>query len=238
MRLHGKGPDARGNLADAAFGPRDDSLALSGEVDAIVVRVSSFDEQTVVQLDREVVEVAFSADERTLATLSGTDDKRTVTVREWDVGTGREMTDRRRDHIADVYKLSTTGHLIAATDGQPGAGAGGAVTVHSDEAIGPLGYEGSAERVFTSQDGQHLALATIIKRAGTPDRQQVTVWNLATRSEVLRFEYPTTEAGGGRPDAFFVLGDRWYVIGGGTRAGALTFISLTARVEVLGPAGR
>ena len=35
-----------------------------------------------------------------------------------------------------------------------------------------------------------------------------------------------------------VLGDRWYVIGGGTRAGALTFISLTARVEVLGPAGR
>ena len=35
-----------------------------------------------------------------------------------------------------------------------------------------------------------------------------------------------------------VLGDRWYVIGGGTRAGALTFISLTARVEVLGPADR
>jgi N-acetylneuraminic acid mutarotase len=38
-----------------------------------------------------------------------------------------------------------------------------------------------------------------------------------------------------------VLGDRWYVIGGGTRASALTFISLislTARVEVLGPAGR
>ena len=35
-----------------------------------------------------------------------------------------------------------------------------------------------------------------------------------------------------------VLGDRWYVIGGGTRAGALTFISLTARVEVFGPAGR
>ena len=35
-----------------------------------------------------------------------------------------------------------------------------------------------------------------------------------------------------------VLGERWYVIGGGTRAGALTFISLTARVEVLGPADR
>ena len=35
-----------------------------------------------------------------------------------------------------------------------------------------------------------------------------------------------------------VLGERWYVIGGGTRAGALTFISLTARVEVLRPAGR
>ena len=35
-----------------------------------------------------------------------------------------------------------------------------------------------------------------------------------------------------------IVGERWYVIGGGTRAGALTFISLTARVEVLGPAHR
>jgi hypothetical protein len=35
-----------------------------------------------------------------------------------------------------------------------------------------------------------------------------------------------------------VLGERWYVIGGGTRGGALTFISLTGRVEVLGPADR
>ena len=87
---------------------------------------------------------------------------------------------------------------------------GGAVTVHGDEAIGPLPYEGSAERVFTSQDGQHLAIASIIKKTATPDRQQLTVWNLATRSEVLRFEYPTTEPGGGRPDAFFILDDRWY----------------------------
>jgi hypothetical protein len=35
-----------------------------------------------------------------------------------------------------------------------------------------------------------------------------------------------------------ILGERWYVIGGGTRAGALTFVSLTARVEVLGPGDR
>jgi N-acetylneuraminic acid mutarotase len=48
-------------------------------------------------------------------------------------------------------------------------------------------------------------------------------------------------AGAGLPTlrhglASAVLGERWYVIGGGTRAGALTFVSLTARVEVLGPA--
>jgi hypothetical protein len=29
-----------------------------------------------------------------------------------------------------------------------------------------------------------------------------------------------------------VVGDRWYVIGGGARAGAMTFISLTDLVEI------
>jgi hypothetical protein len=33
-----------------------------------------------------------------------------------------------------------------------------------------------------------------------------------------------------------VADDRWYVIGGGSRAGAMTFVSLTDLVEIFAPA--
>ena len=59
------------------------------------------------------------------------------------------------------------------------------------------------------------------------------VYDLTTDRWTAGADLPTPRHG----LASAVLGDRWYVIGGGSR-GALTFISLTARVEVLGPADR
>jgi hypothetical protein len=71
--------------------------------------------------------------------------------------------------------------------------------------------------------GEHEAYDT------TADR-----WTAGADLPTPRADLPTPRHG----LASAVLGERWYVIGGGTRGGALTFISLTGRVEVLGPADR
>jgi hypothetical protein len=71
------------------------------------------------------------------------------------------------------------------------------------------------ERILVSQDGQHVALSsslgTSASTAVAPGRHQVIVLHLATRAQVLKFDYTTAERDNSLPTAFFILGNRWYL---------------------------
>ncbi|HXT51658.1 MAG TPA: WD40 repeat domain-containing protein, partial [Thermoanaerobaculia bacterium] len=215
INLSAKGPRARGRLVAAAFSPRDDLMAMAGEVDAVVWRVSSADEQLLLALEGKVEAVAFDGDERSVVTVHRAGDPRALALRAWDVGSGRELPRRRADHLADAFLLTPTGELVLATDDARGSGRGGSVVVKGPQAIGPFRYEGDIERILLSPDGAHLAVASALGASAptpvSPGRHQVAVWNLKSGASVLRFDYATAERDNSRPTAFFVVGGRWYL---------------------------
>jgi WD40 repeat protein len=228
MNLSGKGPGARGRLAAVAFSAHDDLMAMAGETDAVVWRLSSFDEQLLLDVDNEVVDVAFDAHERAVIVVHRAADSRALVVRAWEVESGRDLPERRAEHAADAFALTRTGELLRAVDEARGSGRGGTLVIDGGR-VGPFRYEGDVKRIFVTQDQQYVAVASALGEAApkpvSPGRHRVTVWDLRSGTEALRFDYETAERNNG-PDAFFILGGRWYfgvydvttLDGGGTQS--------------------
>jgi WD40 repeat protein len=211
----GKGPGQYGRLTAAAFSPRDDVLAMAGEIDAAIWRVSSFDQQFVLGFEGDVKALAFDRDDRRLITIRRTTDARTAAVQVWDVETGHELPQRRRDYAADAFKLTRTGEVVLATDDARGSGRGGSVIIDVGGKIERFRYDGDVQRILVSQDGEHIAVASSLGASSSAPvssgRQLVTVWRLPSPVQVLRFKYTTKERDNSIPQAFFILGNRWYL---------------------------
>jgi WD40 repeat protein len=215
MKLSGKGPGARGTVTAVTFSPTDDLMAMAGETDAVVLRVSSFNEQLRATLDGDIEDIAFDRDERSAIVVLKTAAARTLAVRAFDVESGREQQERRAEHVADAFALTLTGDLVLARDDAPGSGRGGSIVVLAGETVGPFRYDGDVQRVFVTRDSRYLAVATSLgastPKPVAPGRHQATIWQLSSGSQVLRFDYTTAERDNGIAEAFFTLADRWYL---------------------------
>jgi WD40 repeat protein len=216
VNLSGKGPGSSGRLFAVAFSRRGDLMAMAGEVDAVVWRISSFDEQAVLNHEDEVAGVAFDSDERTATTVSRTTYQRRLSVRAWDLESGRERPERRSEQVADAFKFTPTGDLVLAVDDDRAPGAAGrSPSRPAARQDRPLRYEGDVQKILFSQGGEHMALASSLGASSplpvSPGRRQVAVWHLGTRSPMLRFDYTTAERDAGGPQAFFIIGSRWYL---------------------------
>jgi hypothetical protein len=117
---------------------------MAGEVDAVVWRMSRFDEQTVLTLNGKVARVGFDRDERSVITIHRTTEARTIAVRAraWDLESGLERAERAVDPVADAFTLTPTGDLVLAKDEARGSGRGGSVVVEGGAKM-ELRYEGT-----------------------------------------------------------------------------------------------
>ena len=215
VNLSGKGPPSRGDLAAVAFSRESDRLAMAGEVDPVIWRISGFDEEAVLTPEAKVKSAAFDAAERLITTLSQASDARVLTVQTWELESGRELPERRRTEVADAFVLTPVGDLALAKDDERGSGRGGSVIVHGNDQGSPFRYDGDVRKLISSPDGQLLAVASSLgKSLGTPvspGRHEVAVWHLGTRSRVLRFEYATAERDASSVRAIAFEGDQWYL---------------------------
>ncbi len=215
LNLTTQGPGSYGRLTAVAFAPTDDVMAMAGEIDAALWRVSSFDEQAILRLEGKVEAMAFDRDERHLITISRTKETRTVSVSMWDVQTGRELPEQRTEHIADAFKLTTMGAVIVAADDARGSGRGGSANIVHDGKVQRFRYEGDVEQILESQDGKYVAIASALGSSAaapvSPGRHLVAVFDQHSSKRVLRFEYETQERDNSSPQAFFILDDRWYL---------------------------
>ena len=130
-------------------------------------------------------------------------------------GNGPELPQRRREYAADAFKLTRTGEVVLATDDARGSGRGGSVIIDVGGKIERFRYDGDVQRILVSQDGEHIAVASSLGASSSapvsPGRQLVTVWRLPSPVQVLRFKYTTKERDDSIPQAFFILGNRWYL---------------------------